>query len=174
MLIYRHVYMYMYIMHKYTYNLDHICACIYVYIYTYTPLNPKYRHIQSLWKYACIRIHPWTLIVDTYNHYLFAARGGTASGDFVTASVEAEGSLRKTVMVEHVGYWEHDLNESWHTCKWVMAHIWMRRGTRVNETWTSAEAEGSLHVTVVIEHVSYWEHDLNESWLTCEWVMAHM
>ena len=37
------------------------------------------------------------------------------------------------------------VNESWHTCEWVMAHVWMSHGPRVNE-----------------------------SWHRCEWVMAHV
>ena len=31
------------------------------------------------------------------------------------------------------------VNESWHTCEWIMAHMWMSHGTHVNESWHTHE-----------------------------------
>jgi len=67
--------------------------------------------------------------------------------------------------------------ESWHTCEWVMAHMWMSHGTHVNESWHTYEWVMTLiwmsHGTHVNESIwmSHGRH-VNESWHTCEWVMT--
>ena len=59
------------------------------------------------------------------------------------------------------------MNESCHTCEWVMSHIWMSHVTHVNE---------SCHICEwVMSHIwmSHVTH-VNESCHTYEWVMSHI
>jgi len=53
------------------------------------------------------------------------------------------------------------VNESCHTCKCVMSHMWMSHVTHVNV---------SCHV---MSHMTSFTH-VNVSCHTCEWVMSHM
>ena len=80
------------------------------------------------------------------------------------------------------------VNESWHTCEWVMAHMWMSHGTQVNESWHTYEwvmahvwmrhgthMKESWHTYErVTAHIwtNYGTH-MNELWHTYKWVMVH-
>jgi len=58
---------------------------------------------------------------------------------FSTASVNHE------LVTQGIGHGTHingrvtHMNESWHTFKWVMSHIWMRHGTHMNKSWDTFE-----------------------------------
>jgi len=60
------------------------------------------------------------------------------------------------------------MKESWHTCEWVMSHIWMSHVTPMNDS--CRQAGRSLRCKpfkrVTVTHT-------NESWHTYEWVMSH-
>jgi len=69
------------------------------------------------------------------------------------------------------------LNESWHACEWVTAHIRMSHGTHVNESRHSCESFGwvfarclSNWCQFLSQFLSHGTH-VNESWHTFEWVM---
>ena len=68
------------------------------------------------------------------------------------------------------------MNESWCTCEWVMAHIWMRHGAHVNESWSWCthiiESYKSQWVMsqIWMSHVT----NMNESCHIHEWVMSHI
>ena len=51
------------------------------------------------------------------------------------------------------------VNESCHTCEWVVSHMWMSRVTHVNESYHACEWVMSRILLV------------NASWLCCEWVV---
>jgi len=56
--------------------------------------------------------------------------------------------------------------KSWHTCDWVMAHVWLSHGTRVIESWHTCEQRPGLPVI---------DSAAASAVLTeCEWVMAHV
>jgi len=57
------------------------------------------------------------------------------------------------------------MNESWHTCEWVLSLIWMSHVTHVNESCHTCEWFLSL---IWMSHVTH----VNESCHTCEWVLS--
>jgi len=57
------------------------------------------------------------------------------------------------------------VNESWHTCEYVMSPVWMSHGTHVN---TSCHPYERVMAHMWIRHVTR----MNESWHTCEYVMS--
>jgi len=60
------------------------------------------------------------------------------------------------------------VNESWHTCERVMAHMWTSHGTHVNETWHTFLSESWCNLWTC--HPIH----MNMSWHRYLWVMAHM
>ena len=73
------------------------------------------------------------------------------------------------------------VNESRHTCEWVMSHMWMSHVTRVNELCHTCEGVMSLmwmtrsHWEWIRSHIwmSHVAH-MNESCHTYEWVMSYV
>ena len=59
------------------------------------------------------------------------------------------------------------VNESWHTCEYVMSPVWMSHGTHVN---TSCHPYEWVMAHMWIRHVTH----VNTSCHPCEWVMAHL
>jgi len=66
------------------------------------------------------------------------------------------------------------MNESCHTCEWVMSHVWMSHVTRVNESCHTCEWVMS-HVWMRL--VTYWKCHVTHTNVICtgwEWVMLHI
>jgi len=67
------------------------------------------------------------------------------------------------VWMSHVTH----MKESWHTYEWVMSHKWMSHGTHMNESWHTYEW---IMAHIWMSHITR----MNESWHTYEWVMSHI
>ena len=70
-------------------------------------------------------------------------------------------------------------NESCHTDKWVMSHIWMCYVTHMNESWCTYKSDTLMSGAALVLYVwcirvcASCGARANESWHTYKWVMAH-
>jgi len=71
------------------------------------------------------------------------------------------------------------VDETWHTCKWIMSRIWMSRGADINETWLAHPNKRSHELHQSSRSHEFDEvskcHALNELWLshdTYSWTNA--
>ena len=64
-------------------------------------------------------------------------------------------------------YRELKVQNEYHTCEWVMSHIWMSHITHVNESYHTCEWVISR---MWMSHITH----MNESCHTCEWVILHI
>ena len=119
--------------------------CVFVSIHTSTHFECVGGHHASVCVYTCMQY-------DTHTNW----RTGEERAD--SAGVKSEGRL-------HIWQWCHMLSltfrahhgkihsrrwwcdlilmpyleDTWHSYEWVMAHVWMSHGTRINESWHTYE-----------------------------------
>ena len=66
------------------------------------------------------------------------------------------------------------MNESWHTCEWVMSHIWMTHVTHMNESWHTYEWVMALITWVpllVDTYVWYPFYQCHDSFICVPWLI---